>query len=267
VTDRTGSLSGPSIIYSVGSIVEAARVQIRFTPPPVVASPVASLDARWRLAAFFALILACAFVRSLTAAALALALALALAWLARVPLRWYLSRLAATALLLAFFVGPIPLLGGHVSTAAAILARSLALFTLACVLLVSGHVELTLKAAHAIRVPGLLVHLTLLSYRYLFVLADELSRLRVALRTRAFRNRPNLHSWRTVAAASGTLLVRGHDRAERVAHAMRCRGFDGRFRSLEEFGTSRRDVFAFALALLLAGGLVALDVACRGWMD
>ena len=78
------------------------------------------------------------------------------------------------------------------------------------------------KAAHALYVPGLLVHLALLSYRYLFVLGDELARLRVALRTRGFRNRADLHSWRTVGAASGTLLVRGHDRgrARRRRHAL-----------------------------------------------
>jgi cobalt/nickel transport system permease protein len=198
-------------------------VQIRFTPPPAVASPLASLDARWRLAALFAVVAAGAYVRSLPAASIALALALAAACLARVPLRWYLSRLAMAAFLLAFFVVPVPLLGGTFATAGVILSKSLALFTLACVLLVTAPIETTLKAARALRVPGLIVHLLLLAYRYLFVLADELDRLRVALRTRAFRNRANLHSWRTVAAASGTLLVRGHDRAERVAARRRAR--------------------------------------------
>jgi cobalt/nickel transport system permease protein len=238
-------------------------VQIRFTPPPAVASPLASLDARWRLALLFAVIVASAVVRSLTAAALALLFSLVLAALARVPVRWYLSRLSVVAGLLALFVVPVPLLGGSFVTAGVILCKSLALFTLGCVLLVSASVETTLKAAHALYVPGLLVHLVLLSYRYLFVLADELARLRVALRTRGFRNRPDLRSWRTVGAASGTLLVRGHDRAERVAAAMRCRGFDGRFRSLDAFSTKGSDVVAFVLTLALAAALVTLDVLLR----
>ena len=41
---------------------------------------------------------------------------------------------------------------------------------------------------------GLLVQLTLLSYRYLFLLADELGRLRIALRVRGYRNRVAAHS-------------------------------------------------------------------------
>jgi cobalt/nickel transport system permease protein len=238
-------------------------VQIRFTPPPAVASPLASLDARWRLAMLFAVIVASAVVRSLSAAALALLFSLILAALARVPVRWYLSRLSVVAGLLALFIVPVPFLGGSFATAGVILCKSLALFTLGCVLLVTASVETTLKAAHALYVPGLLVHLVLLSYRYLFVLADELARLRVALRTRGFRNRADRRSWRTVGAASGTLLVRGHDRAERVASAMRCRGFDGRFRSLDEFSTKGWDVVAFVMTLTLAAALVALDVLLR----
>jgi cobalt/nickel transport system permease protein len=234
-------------------------VQVRFTPPPLVSSPLSALDARWRLAALLTAGLAAALARTPASAVAALALALAFAAAGRVPPRWYLSRLAALGLLLLFFAGPALLLGG-VGSAVVIVGKALAVFTLGCVLLTSAPVEATLKAAYALYVPGLLVQLTLLSYRYLFVLGDELTRLRVALRTRGFRNRADLHSWRTVGAASGTLLARGHDRAERVAAAMRCRGFDGRFRSLAQFGTSRRDVAVFVLTLLAAAGVVALGV-------
>jgi cobalt/nickel transport system permease protein len=76
---------------------------------------------------------------------------------------------------------------------------------------------------------------------------------------RGFRNRPDLRSYRTVGQVAGTLLVRSHERAERVAHAMRCRGFDGRFRSLHAFRGGARDVFAFALVLGSAAGLLAWD--------
>jgi cobalt/nickel transport system permease protein len=238
-------------------------VQIHFTPPPVTPSPPARLDARWRLASLLALLVAAAAVRSLSAAALALALSLLLAALARVPGRWYLQRLAAIGLFLALFAAPVLLFGDWLDglrLAGVIVCKSLALFTLACVLLVTAPLETSLKAAHSLYIPGLLVQIALLAYRYLFVLGDELARLRIALRTRGFRNRANLHSWRTVGAASGTLLVRGHDRAERVAAAMRCRGFDGRFRALVAFSTSRADILFFTLSLALAGGLVALDV-------
>jgi cobalt/nickel transport system permease protein len=217
-------------------------VQVRFSPPPVTDSPLARLDARWRLAAGLLLLAAVAAVRTLPAGAAAL----------------------AAALLLALFVVPLPLLSPAADAwrlAGLFVAKGLALFTLACVLLVTAPLETSFKAARALYVPGLLVHLALLSYRYLFVLGDELVRLRVALRVRGFRNRANRHSYRTVGAAAGALLVRGHDRAERVAAAMRCRGFDGTFRSLAAFRTRAVDVAAFFLILTGAGALAWLD----GW--
>ncbi len=239
-------------------------MQVHFTPPPLVRSPLGRLDARWRLATLALAVVAVALVRHLLPAALALAGALLLAVLARLPWRWYAARLAVAGALLALFVVPLPLLA-HVGwldglrLAAVILLDSLALFTLACVLLVTAPLETTLKAAHSLRIPGLLIHLALLAYRYLFVLRDELARLRLALRVRGFRNRASWHAWKTAGTAAGTLLVRGHDRAERVAHAMRCRGFDGRFRALTEFRTTSSDVLVFVVVLLLGGGLVALD--------
>ncbi len=244
-------------------------MQVRFALPPVADSPLARLDARWRLAALLGAIAAVACLRTPPAAGLALLLALFLAGLARVDRRWFLARLFVILLLLLVFVAPIPLLSSlgfadSLAFAAALLGKALALFTLAAVLVVTAPVEETLKAAHALGVPGLLTQVVLLSYRYLFVLGDELARLRVALRVRGFRNRPNLHSYRTVAAASGTLLVRGHERGERVAAAMRCRGFDGRFRTLAAFRTRAADVLAALGMLLVAAGLVGLDWYWRG---
>jgi cobalt/nickel transport system permease protein len=135
--------------------------------------------------------------------------------------------------------------------------KALAVLTLALVLLITAPLNATLKAAHALRVPGLLVQLAVLSYRYVFVLAAELARLRVALRVRGYRNRANRHSYRTVSHVAGTLLVRGQERAERVGHAMRCRGFDGQFRSLAEFRTTAADLAFF---LLLVGGAAAVGL-------
>jgi cobalt/nickel transport system permease protein len=72
-------------------------------------------------------------------------------------------------------------------------------------------------------------------------------------------NRPSRHCYRTLGHVAGTLLVRGHERAERVGQAMRCRGFDGHFRTLTTFRTTAADVTAFLLIVGGAAGLVLLD--------
>ena len=76
---------------------------------------------------------------------------------------------------------------------------------------------------------------------------------------RGFRNRADMHSYRTIGQVAGTLLIRGHERAERIGQAMRCRGFDGVFRSLQPSATSWRDVLAFASLVFWAAGLLAWD--------
>jgi cobalt/nickel transport system permease protein len=76
---------------------------------------------------------------------------------------------------------------------------------------------------------------------------------------RGFRNSMSGHAYRTVGQVTGTLLARGADRAERVAHAMRCRGFDGCFRSTTAVRTAPADVLMFVLIAGIIGGLVAWD--------
>ena len=99
-----------------------------------------------------------------------------------------------------------------------------------------------------------------LAYRYTFVLAAEARRLRVAMRTRGFRARTDRHTYRALGHAVGSLLVRGGDRADRVADAMRCRGFDGTYRTVTAFRTTTADVLSFAL---LAAGTIALVLIDR----
>jgi cobalt/nickel transport system permease protein len=105
--------------------------------------------------------------------------------------------------------------------------------------------------------------LTLLAYRYAFLLGDELRRLRLALRTRGFRPTADRHGYRTLGHVTGAILVRGADRAERVADAMRCRGFDGRFHTLTAFRTTPADVGAFLVAVVGTTGLVVWDQLLR----
>jgi cobalt/nickel transport system permease protein len=227
---------------------------------PQPASCLSRLDPRWRLAGLLVALAAVTAVRSVPAVAAALAGAVLLAALARLPARWASRRLTEIGLALLPVVLLLPLTGNP-TLALVIFLKGLAIATLGLVLLATAPLPATLAAAHALRVPGRLVHLTLLTYRYVFVLADELRRLRTALRVRGFRTRLNRHSYRTVGQVTGTLLVHGAARAERVAQAMRCRGFDGRFHTLAEFRTRTADVLAFAL---LASGALAL-VAGERW--
>jgi cobalt/nickel transport system permease protein len=208
--------------------------------------------------------------------ATALAMTLVLAAIARVPGRWFCSRVAVAAVALSpfliilpltvdrggssFTIAGIPLSVAGFIAAGALICKTIAIVGLMLILLASAPLHETLRAAQRLHVPGLLIQLSQMSYRYLFLLLDELNRIRVALRVRGFRNRMNRHSYHTVGRIAGTLLVRGSERADRVAQAMRCRGFDGTFRGIDAFRTTLIDVVAFAVIAAAYATLLVWDV-------
>jgi cobalt/nickel transport system permease protein len=104
-------------------------------------------------------------------------------------------------------------------------------------------------ALHHLHVPEKLAHLLLFTVRYLDVLHREYLRLRAAMKTRGFRPGLDRHTYRSFGYLVGMLLVRSLDRAERIAAAMKCRGFRGHFFMLDHFAFTRRDV-PFCLASL-----------------
>jgi cobalt/nickel transport system permease protein len=230
------------------------------------------LDPRWKLAALLLASLGFTLLRTLGPALAALAAAVSIVALARLPWRWYLRRLgAASAMSLLFLIwivldvedGVLIISWPGVHRLTVLSANLAALISLMLVMLGSTSIHNILKAARALCLPRVVLLVLLLTYRYTCLLMDEFARLRVALRVRGFRNRANLHSYRTIGQVAGTLLVRSSERAERVGQAMRSRGFDGEFRSLDFFRTTWRDVLAFSLLLGYAVGLLAWDWLAR----
>lgn len=235
-------------------------------------SPPARWDSRWKLAAFFLAVAAVASLEHLAPAAAALGLGSVLLLVARLPLRWVKYRLAAFALAALPFVvvlpftldsdshlGSIPFSIRGLESGLAVFCRCVAIGCFVMVLIGTAPLHVTFAAAHRLKIPGVLVLLATLAHRYSFLLLDETRRLRVALRVRGFRLRASRHGYRTLGHTIGAGLVRGAERSERVAEAMRCRGFDGSFHTLTEFRTRPRDVVFFLLAFVGLAGLVLWD--------
>ena len=84
----------------------------------------------------------------------------------------------------------------------------------------------TLRALEALRVPRLFVLIAGFVYRYLFVVVDEVQRMRAALAARGYRPRSALHA-AAVGRVATALFLRTHARGERVYLAMLSRGYDG----------------------------------------
>ncbi len=246
-------------------------LSLRYTLVPD--SALARWDARWKLAAISIAVFGIAALDHIWPCVVALVASVSLLMLARLPGRWLRLRLGLFAfaalpfiLVLPFTldgpgwqVGPIHFSERGLIVGLAVFCRCVAIGSLSLVLVGTAPVHHTLAAAHKLKVPGLLVLLALLAYRYAFVLGDELRRLRVALRVRGFSAKANRHGYRTLGHVTGAVLVRGAERGEHVANAMRCRGFDGRFHTLASFRTSLADVVSFLLMLAATVALVLGD--------
>jgi cobalt/nickel transport system permease protein len=239
---------------------------LRHTPIPD--SPLARWDARWKLAAFFVAVAAVASLNRLAPAVAALVLGSILLVAARLSFAWLKLRLAAFAfaslpflLILPFTIedGSLHFSEHGLEAGLGVFCRGLAIGCFTLVLIGTAPLHITFAAAHRLKIPGLLVLLAQLAYRYAFLLFDESRRLRIALRVRGFRSTATRHGYRTLGRAIGAGLIRSFDRSEHVAEAMRCRGFDGHFHTLQAFVTRPRDLVFFLLALCFFAGLVLWD--------
>ncbi len=118
------------------------------------------------------------------------------------------------------------------------------------------------RGLQGIYIPAKLVTLFMFTVRYIDLLRQEYLRLRLAMRARAFVAHNNRHSWRSFGYLLGMLLVRGHDRSERILWAMKCRAYHGHmhFGSLPRL--SPQDYLFAAASTLFAIALIGLEVAC-----
>lgn len=80
--------------------------------------------------------------------------------------------------------------------------------------------------------PKVLVAMLAFMYRYIFILWDELARLRHARDARDFGGGSLKQKWTGNAQLIGLLLLRAMERAERTHRAMLARGWDGSVRFL-----------------------------------
>jgi cobalt/nickel transport system permease protein len=120
--------------------------------------------------------------------------------------------------------------------------------TLSAILLAATtSVPAALDGLRRLHAPPLLVAIAGVTWRYVFVLAAELGRMRTALAARGHRPRHLLHGAVTGRLATA-LFLRAHARGERVQVAMAARGWRGVPRAPARAALSRADV-AFVAAL------------------
>ncbi|MGE5256092.1 MAG: cobalt ECF transporter T component CbiQ [Hyphomicrobiales bacterium] len=243
-------------------------------------SPIHRLDPRIRLAAAAVFSCVVALCREFPALLAALIISLALVALARLRTGEVLRRLLAVNGLVAFIwlvipftfpgealfhLGPFGVAREGIWLAAQITLKSNAIVLAFMALAASMSIATAGHALNRLRVPDKIVHLFLMTYRYIFVLEQEYHRLVRAACIRGFQPGTNLHTYRTYAYLVGMLFVRAVERAERVRWAMLCRGFKRKFYCLQEFKAGPGSLFFLLLMSAAVLGIAALEMRAVSW--
>jgi len=113
-----------------------------------------------------------------------------------------------------------------------------------------------LKGLEQLRMPRVLVMTLSFMYRYIFVLIDEVIRMKQARDSRNFGGK-RMWQLKTIGNMVGTLFLRSYERGERVYGAMVARGFDGKTRTLSNLRLARHDLY-FGVSFLLCLALISI---------
>lgn len=155
-------------------------------------------------------------------------------------------------------LGPITVSKEGLETFATVSAKAI-LGTLSAVLLgATTSFPDVLHALERLKVPRLLVLIAAFMYRYLFVIVDEVARMRAALASRGYSPRHALQAG-ALGRVATALFLRTYERAERVHLAMLARGWSQAMPRLDALVFRRADaVFLAALAAVLLSVRVAV---------
>lgn len=196
-------------------------------------------DARLRLLAALLLAFACAAVDRLALVPAMLGLALAVAWAAGMPGPALARTLRLPGAVVLALVVLLPLAGGQtvlvrlgplalhsegLAAAGLIGGRALAIVILALALLGQVPTGQLFAGLRALGVPALMVDIAVMMQRYLVELRRDLAAMQLAMRLRGQPWRLRLDTLRGVGWTLAALLLRSHERAERIWTAMRLRG-------------------------------------------
>ena len=238
----------------------------------------AALDGRAEIVAAAVFALAVVSFRHFGPLLVALGGALLAARASDLPLARTLRRVVAMDMFIAFMIAMLPfttpgdpffyVFGFPASRQGLVEALMIALkansIVLMAMALLSSFEPVALGRAMAgLGAPERLTHLLLFNIRYIDLLNQELTRLRTAMRARAFTPKASWHGCVSYGYMIGMMLIRALERSERILGAMKCRGFTGKL-YLDSQARLRRIDFVFGAVFFAFVGSLALWEIVRG---
>jgi cobalt/nickel transport system permease protein len=166
--------------------------------------------------------------------------------LSQLPLQFLRQRLSYPGLFILAVVVLLPLTAGDtilwqwgwlmlrqegIEAMMLVMCRFVSILTIGFIVLGTTPFLAIIQSMRSLGLPVILADMTLLTYRYLYEIADSLSTMQQAMRLRGFGYtkqrwfRINPQMVQQLVTLTGSLLIRSYEQSERVYKAMRLRGY------------------------------------------
>ncbi|MCS3923973.1 cobalt ECF transporter T component CbiQ [Methanosalsum natronophilum] len=230
-------------------------------------TPLHQFDPRAKIISLIVLIFSFAFISEIIIAITAVIFSILLVIISRIPLSFVTKCLKFPAffvftiiIVMAFTVEGniivdlkyLNVTNQGVELGALIFLRALAALMIAFLLLSTSKFDEIIKAMYMLKIPNVMVQVISFSYRYIFVLIDELSTLRTAMYARGFKFKLDMYSFSAIGNMIGMLLIKSYDRGERVYRSMIARGYTGNPNLFVTFSMNRNDYLISTILLIFA---------------
>ncbi len=239
-----------------------------------------SIDARLKLVGILILVVSCVWAKSLIAIGLLLALSILLCWASKISLRYYIARVWVFVPLFTGIIA-IPALLNVVSpgervvsllqlgawdiyiTMEGIRAATFLVMRVATCISLTLLLPLTtrwselMRALEGIKIPSGFVLILSMTYRYIFLLLDTLTKMLLSRKSRLVGVERSVSTWRLYAPVLGAIFLKSLSESEKVYLSMLARGYTGEARATTtQRLTPRSYCFVLATAFIFVGALV-----------
>ena len=161
-----------------------------------------------------------------------------------------------------FEIGPLNLYRESLLAAAGIVVKGTLGVLSAVVLSTSTTARELLRGLEKLKLPKLMVQIAAFMLRYVNVINDEMTRMKIARESRGFIA-TGLKDWKVIATAASALFIRSYERGERVHLAMLSRGYTGVLPHEQSEGASLR-AWTQGLALPIFAAAILLTTTVIG---
>jgi cobalt/nickel transport system permease protein len=239
------------------------------------------LDTRVKLVSFVSLIIGAVVIKNVAFYGALFIVLAALVLLSKIPLKLYLVRSSFIPLFSVLLALPLPFImpGIYLTfihlygfqyltvsfeglyTAIGFVLRVWLAAGFAVLLISTTKFSNIAIALRKMGAPEILTTLLLITYRYIFLFADEALSMVQARNMRSFNKESRIHKMKVIGQMIGSLFVRAYERGEEVYYAMISRGYIGKMKSYHSTEKLRvKDVAFLALILTFVAGLIVIDM-------